>query len=95
MGLAEIILIAFLVLTLVIKRDWKRVGLHVLVGTMIGDVIGLLLVAIVYRTNRNAILWAVNLTYIGAFAGGVYTWLRPAKAKSNFPARKSRSRRSR
>lgn len=90
MRIADIVLVLFLVLTLAIKKDWKRVGLHVIVGTMTGDVLGLLLVAVSYHRHPNAIAWAVNFAYLGAFTGGIYTWCRPASAKCKPRATKSR-----
>jgi hypothetical protein len=82
MRIPDLILLFFVVLTFALQQDWKRVGLCVLIGTMTGDVSGALVFAAFYHWYPNVILWAGHAMSLGAFAGGVYAWLRPARPKA-------------
>jgi hypothetical protein len=77
MRITDILLLLFLAITVAFRRkySWKRTGLYVLLGTMIGDLAGGALILILYHWFPNVIYVGRYLSLLGAIAGGICDWL--------------------
>lgn len=80
MRLSDVVLLLFIVLALVIRgrAHWKKTVIRVMIGVMIGDITGALLIAIFYHWHPSIIEWVQPLMPAGALTGGIYDIVHPA-----------------
>jgi hypothetical protein len=84
MALSDLALLFFILITFLLRRkaSWKRTGIYVLAGIMIGDLTGAILFAIFYHSYPAILLWVRYLMTLGAIIGGVCDWLIPTPPKT-------------
>ena len=85
MPLSDIVLVFFVLVAFLLrpKGHWKRTTLCVMVGVMIGDITGAVLLAVFYHWYPGILGWVRYLMILGAISGGVYDWLTPAAPRTD------------
>lgn len=80
MRLSDLVLLLFIVVAFAIRgrAHWKKTGIRVMTGVMVGDITGALLIAIFYHWHPSVIVWVQPLMPVGALIGGVYDMVHPA-----------------